>query len=204
MKRFIQIAAVTAVLPLLFACGSSKKVAETPKSPSQEIREYAESAPKGVLRGYGSYNDTEEWFAYKSASAIARSNIAEVVSAKVLSAVEIYKGRYGKESYDTEAVRRNDKDGEKRDETYVKTIADEVLQGSKVVKSAVSKAANGTYDVYLCVEVDSDLVAEYISNNSKIKELISEEEKLTIDFHREEFKKALQEEFDKYKEERGR
>ena len=74
MKRLIHLAAFTAMLSLLFACGSSKKVAqtsqpETPKSSGQIISEYAESAPKGVLRGFGTYEDTEEWFAYKAASA---------------------------------------------------------------------------------------------------------------------------------------
>lgn len=204
MKRFIQIAAVTAVLPLLFACGSSKKVAETPKSPSQEVLDYALNAPKGVLRGYGSYNDTEEWFAYKMAAAAARSEVAATISTQMESAAKAYKGKYGKESYDNESIKRGDKDNEKRDEGGFDQIAGEILQGAKVVKAAVVKESNGTLTVYACVEVDSDLIAQYAANNNKIKDLISEDEKMTIDFHREEFENALKERFEKYYEQRGR
>lgn len=208
MKRLIHLAAFTAMLSLLFACGSSKKVAqtsqpETPKSSGQIISEYAESAPKGVLRGFGTYEDTEEWFAYKAASAIARSDIAASVAVKVTSAIKLYKGKYGVESYNAERTERSDKDSEKRDEGAVKEIAEEILQGARVVKSLVDKNPNGTVTVYCCVEVDSKTLANYLSNNSKIKSLVTEEERMTIDFHRQEFEDSLREEFDKFKQERG-
>ncbi|MGN0190182.1 MAG: hypothetical protein ACI39U_00860 [Candidatus Cryptobacteroides sp.] len=214
MKRLIHFAVLAAILPLLFACGSSKKVSqtvtetskpvETPKSSSQIVRDYAEAAPKGVLRGFGTYEDTEEWFAYKAASAIARSDIAATVAGKVTSAIKLYKGKYGAESYNAEKTERSDKDAEKRDEGEIKEIAEEILQGARVVKSLVDKNPNGTYTVYCCVEVDSETLANYISGNSRIKSLVSEEEKMTIDFHRQEFENSLREEFDKFKQERGR
>ena len=66
------------------------------------------------------------------------------------------------------------------------------------------KQKNGTYTTHVCVEVDSDMIAEQISNNKKLESLLTDDEKMKIEFDREQFKKEMQALFDEYKQARGR
>lgn len=210
MKKLFVLFAVVATAFTMVSCGSQKQVAQTAKGNplGEEVSEipamlYKLDAGKGVLRGYGTYNDSDMGYAYRGANANARADVAEQIAVKLQAAVSLFKQKHAK---GIEDVDRSDnvKDTNESDKFRVDQIADEVVVGAKAVKVNTYKQANGTFTTHICVEVDSDMIAEQISNNKKLESLLTDDEKLKIDFDREQFKKEMQGLFDEYKQERGR
>lgn len=205
MKKIIFTA--TAVLSALFlvsSCGSSKKAAtslgvEEMKSPAQT---YAEEAPKGVQRAWASFNDFDGTVAVRGASALARGELATQISTYVKQAIDIYRSKYLQNVTDSKRDYRQVADGEGKSSDQVQSIASEVVKGSRVVKSNTYVQKDNTRTAYVCVEIDVDLIIEDIKNDQRIEKLISDDDKLKIDFDRERFADEMKALFDEYKEQR--
>lgn len=209
MKKIILFAVFTALACAMVSCGSQKQVVantdsgigeETALIPALQMKL---DARKGELRGYGTYNDSDMGYAYRGANANARADVSEQISAKLKTAIDLFKEKHAKGINDVDRS-DNVKDTNEADRFTVTQIADEVVVGAKAIKVNTYKQKNGTYTTHVCVEVDSDMIAEQIANNKKLESLLTDDEKLKIDFDREQFKKEMKELFDEYKEERNR
>lgn len=209
MKKLFSFFAVASVLLAMVSCGSSKQVVssdddglgkEVGMVPAQM---HKLEAGKGVLRGYGSYNDSDMGYAYRGANANARADVAEQISSYLKTAISLFKEKHAKGIQD---IDRSDsvKDTNEGDKFTTDQIAEEVVTGAKAVMVNNYKQKNGTYTTHVCVEVDSDMIAEQISNNKKLESLLTDDEKMKIEFDREQFKKEMQALFDEYKQARGR
>ena len=58
-------------------------------------------------------------------------------------------------------------------------------------------SSNGAYQVFVCVEANAKTVAKYISENEKVQQLISEEERAHIEYNRDQFRNTIEEELSK-------
>lgn len=209
MKKLFFFAVFTVLACAMVSCGSQKQVAantdsgigeETITVPALQMKL---DARKGELRGYGTYNDSDMGYAYRGANANARADVSEQIASKLQSAIDLVKMKYGKGINDVDRS-DNVKDTNEADKFNVTQIADEVVVGAKAIKVNTYKQKNGTFTTHVCVEVDSDMIAEQIANNKKLESLLTDEEKMKIDFDREQFKKEMKRLFDEYKEERNR
>ena len=77
-------------------------------------------------------------------------------------------------------------------EETVSTVTQELIRGSKVAVSDRYMLNDGTETAYVCVELDPELLLNNMVNNAKLKEAISQNEKLQIDKDREDFKASME------------
>ena len=207
MKKIVRFFAYTALVCTMVSCGLQKKVVLPDESAlGTEVENipammYKLDAGKGVLRGNGSYNDSDMNYAYRGANANARADVADQISAKLKAAVDLYKEKHGKGVND---IDRSDSvsDTAQGDNFTITQIAGEVVVGAKAVKVNTYKQKNGTFTTHICVEVDSDMIAEQIASSKKLQNLLTDDEKLKIDFNEKQFKEEMQKLFDEYKQER--
>ncbi len=209
MKKLLTILAAAAVAAAAVSCGSAKKAQtaaektlgeEIAKSPAQV---YAEEAPDDVQRAWASYNDFDQTVATRGAAALARGELASQVGALVNAGIDIYRGKHGQNVSDGSSSAEV-KEGSTKAEDEGGLVSEELIQGSKIVKTNIYKQKDGTYTAYVCVEVNIDMVIESAKNNQKLQSVISEGTKATIDENREDFKESLEEAYERYRKMKGR
>ena len=207
MKKLLTFCAFLSAALLVASCGASKKNAtvntlgvEEMKSPAQV---YAEEAPDNVQRAWASYNDFDPTVANRGAAALARAELASQIGIIVQNAIDIYRGKFTQNVSDgSKAKQVTDGGGEAGDE--VKAASEELVQGSKIVKSNTYLQKDGTRTAYVCVEVNIDMIMENVKNNQKLMHLISEQEKEMIEQEKQEFEEDMREAFSNYRKMRGR
>ena len=190
------------------SCGSSKKVVKEEqdapfgkKIVASECLLYAMDAPKGVLRAFGEGVDTEYGYAYRFAAAQARDEIARILKTQLESGISLYRKTYsvGNTTRDESKVNK-DKMGENED--LITSICSSSVSGAKVVKSdQYYNEKNGEYTIHVCVEMDTEVVLNNLDYD-KIEQLISDEQRLEIDFNKDQFKKQLKADIEAYKNKR--
>lgn len=131
---------------------------------------------------------------------MARGELATQISTYVKQAIDIYRSKYLQNVTDSKRDYRQVADGEGKSSDQVQSIASEVVKGSRVVKSNTYVQKDNTRTAYVCVEIDVDLIIEDIKNDQRIEKLISDDDKLKIDFDRERFADEMKALFDEYKE----
>ena len=190
------------------SCGSIQKFVEQggsspfgDKFEASESRLYAESAPAGVLRGFGEGIDTEYGYAYRFATAQAVDNMARTLKTQLESGISAYRKKFGVESISTEEGKvAKDKIGDNED--LITAICSSSVSGAKVVKSEqYYNKKNGEFTVHICMEMDTEIVVNNLDYD-KIEQLISEDQKLEIEFNKDQFKKQLKADIEAYKNKR--
>ena len=202
MKK-VYFMAVLLVGSLLVSCGVSKNSATSASAVkgrvAQELSEaqlYAMSAPKGVLRAYGEYTLDEEGFAMRYATAQARANLAEIISAKVTTGIEMYRNSYKKTAITADET-KTVKDADGSDQQLIRQVSEESISGAAPVKVSTYVLPNGTYQVYVCVEADAAAIATYVAHNATVQQLVSDEDRMKIDYNRDQFREGLLAELNK-------
>jgi hypothetical protein len=196
----------------MVSCGTQKKSVSTVQKNDDGLGVETGMVPalicklegkKGTLRGYGSYNDSDMGYAYRGANANARADVAEQMSAMLKSSIDLFKQKHAKSVEDVE-MSDMAKDASGTDKFIVTQIADEIVVGAKAIEVNNYRQKNGTYTTHVCVEVDLDMIVELISDNKKVESLITEDEKMKIEFDRAQFKEEMKTLFEEYSQNRAR
>lgn len=170
------------------------------KIEASESLMYALDAPKGVLRAFGEGVDTEYGYALRYAMAQARDEMARILKTQVESGISLYRKTYAVGNTTREESKVNkDKMGENED--LITSICTSSVSGAKAVKTDSYIKENGEYTVHVCVEMDTDAVINNLDYD-KIEQLISDEQRLEIDFNKDQFKKQLKADIEAYKNKR--
>lgn len=157
-----------------------------------EAETYAYSAPKGILRAVGEATGAEQGWTTREATAMARASLAEQISSKVISGIEMYRNSYNKSSITEDEVARV-KDVEGGEQQSIMQVCEQSVSGTVPVKISTFMLPNGTYQVFVCVESDVESVSQYVTDNQTVKQLISDDERVRIEFNRDQFKKRIDE-----------
>lgn len=206
MQKFLTVcAAALMTLAVAVSCGSAKKAqqreienslgVEKAISPAQM---YAESAPSGVQRAWASYNDIDPTIAMRGAAALARAELAAQIGVAVEDGIRLYRGKNSQYAAD-EQKSAQVSEGGGEDDNQIKTATDEIVEGSRIVKTNIYEQKNGTNDAYVCVEIDVDLILQRINNNTQIMDLISEQDKELTEQDRKDFENEMRDLFERYR-----
>lgn len=155
-----------------------------------DAEEYALKKPGTRASGKGI--SSREAAAMSRARAEARGAFAEAISAAVVSAAKVVGfdiTQYaGDENEGHEAT-----DGGEKQQNMIKSVAQEVIAGSPVVKtSKFYEKKTRRYTVFVCLEYNgevSQLAKEVVQS---VKQKISDEDRLKIDFINEKFEQEIE------------
>ncbi len=195
MKKFNLVLVAMLAGLMLTSCFGGKSLRNPNGRVAIELSEaelYANEAPKGVLRAAGEATGAEQGWATREATAMARANLAEQISAKVISGVEMYRNSYTKAAIAKDAVSMV-RDSEGGEQQSILQVCEQSISGARPVKISTFMLPNGAYQVFVCVEADVETVSQYISDNEEVKQLISDSEREKIEYNRDQFKKRLDE-----------
>lgn len=196
MKKFNLVSVIVLTGMMLVSCSFGGKSIKNPNGriavELSEAEVYANEAPKGVLRAAGEATGAEQGWATREATAMARANLAEQISTKIISGVEMYRNSYTKAAIAKDAVSmvRDSEGGERQS---ILQVCEQMISGARPVKISTFMLPNGAYQVFVCVEADVETVSQYISDSEEVKQLISDGEREKIEYNRDQFKKRLDE-----------
>ncbi|MBR5829899.1 MAG: LPP20 family lipoprotein [Tidjanibacter sp.] len=195
MKKFYMVLVVAMTGMMLTSCSfGGKMFSPDPRVEVKlsEAQEYANSAPKGVLRAVGEATGVEQGWTAREATAMARANLAEQISAKVISGVEMYRNSYTKTAITKDEV-KTVKDSEGGDQQSILQVCEQSVSGARPVKTSTYMLPNGTYQIFVCVEADVESVAQYVTENDTVQQLISDDERVKIEYNRDQFRQRINE-----------
>lgn len=200
MKKLNLILGVVLAGMVLTSCTSSHSAPKGAK-PSvagrtaielSEAEMYAYDAPKGVLRAAGEATGAEQGWTTREATAMARANLAEQISSKIVSGIEMYRNSYSKTAITKEEV-KTAKDTEGGDQQSILQVCEQSIAGARPVKISSFVLPNGTFQIFVCVEADADAVSKYVSENQEIEQLISDDDRVKIEYNRDQFRQRISE-----------
>jgi hypothetical protein len=199
MKKITFISlAVLAISFLVSSCGAPAQIGNNNnkrvKLELNEVQEWANNAPTGVLRAAGAYTDHEIGYANMNSAVMARAELSNQISVKITTAVELYRGKYDVSSASAEGVKRA-KDAEGKDENYIKQLSQNLVQGAKVRKTEQYQLANGEIEAWSGVEIEIETIIAQIEKQAKVEQLINDEQRVKIEYNRDQFKASLEEAF---------
>jgi hypothetical protein len=178
MKK-VFILAATAVFAgvMMTGCGSSKQVVDTDRGKKQakeECQQLALEKTKG-WRDFGNGVSPKESFAISLATLDARSRLAAQIQTQVEGLINGFNEQHAADVIDLVG-----KEGQMQ-----KGYFDELLAGSKVICQNTYTKKDGTYNVYVCVEMSE-------ASSAAIYKKLSDDKKLSIDFSEQQFKQELE------------
>lgn len=197
---------LTSILALMLVgtmvgCGGSKTSGVSAKGRKavamSEAQIYAEQKP--TLRAWGTFNSPYERQASRGAAAYARAEGASNLKARIKAVFSDNPNLYNKiASSATETKAMTDGDNVTKD--GIDQITDEILKGYAVVKTNMFQEENGTYTAYVCVEYSGDLAKLAQETANRVKQQISDDERLKMDFNYMKFKEDMEKEMKAYEE----
>ena len=209
-KNMFVAAAMVAVAFGFTACSSSQAVSSTAKSARETAMmsvpsiELADAKP--ATRDYGEGTDLlEESWAKQSAEEAARAAFQRKIETWVSSASESSMTMYQKASSNgAESSKVADQAGKRS--ALNKALAEGIVRNTAVIKTDRYRTADGGYHVYVCIEYMGeigDMVRELSDSMEKlVEQQVSDDERLQIQFEKEQFEKSLQDDFERFREEK--
>lgn len=187
IRSFLMIALMALIFaPTMQSCKSSKKAA----APEGEtaITMYC-SGPEyfsddEYFRANNSGESTSQSMAKKKAISNARLDLASAIETKVKAVIDNYFSSY---------TSGQDIDDKERYEGLSREVINQELNGIRTICEQFTKTQNGNYKCYVAIELAGDEILNGMKNR------ISDDEKLKIDFQYEKFKKEFQKEMEDYK-----
>ena len=161
------------------------------KKAKSEAQLYAEDPNATTIRAWAQYNGFAEDDLEGVAANLARQELSNTIAALVTGAIEDYAERHRIQSQGADGTDKRMVLSQSTEET-VSTVTQELIRGSKVAVSDRYMLNDGTETAYVCVELDPELLLNNMVNNAKLKEAISQNEKLQIDKDREDFKASME------------
>lgn len=211
MRKNMFIAATIVAAAIGFtACSSSKAVSETGKALNREEVEVKMTKSeelafdKPAIRDFGDGTNFNLSFAKTFAEGQARAAFQRKVEALVQTASEEALTAYQQASTNgAESSIVSDQDI--KSGAFAKQLAEGVLKNTAVIHADKFKKADGQYHVYVCIEYRGD-VNDMVENmvaaaQKRIPQQVSDEDRVKIQFEIEQFKKKLEEDFNRLREE---
>ncbi|MDR1985260.1 MAG: hypothetical protein LBQ28_10650 [Prevotellaceae bacterium] len=191
-KNYLRFALVAIVASLLFtACGSSKK-AKTPEQKSamnrgvimekEECEQLALKEVKGWRESGNGVSDKES-FARNIAELNAKARLARQLQEQINTLIRSFN-----EQHEAGGVREQSGKSTEIEEGY----ADQLLSNVKPICSNTYVKEDGSYNVYVCVEMGEESL-------SRIHKKLSDDKKLSIDFAEDQFKKQMEKAKEEYR-----
>jgi len=175
------------VAPSMQSCKSSKKVSK--ESGEVAITTYC-SGPEyfsddEFFRANNSGESTNQSMAKKKAMSNARLDLAASIQTQVKAVIDNYFSSY------TSGGEIDDKE---RYEGLSREVVNQELNGIRTKCEQLVKLENGNYKYYIAIELAGDEIL------NGMKDRISSDEKLKIDFQYEKFKEEFQKEMEQFKD----
>lgn len=195
------------------ACSSSKAVNKTTKALHQKEVEVQMTKSeelafeKPATRDFGDGTNFNLSFAKTFAEGQARAAFQRKVEALVQTASEEALTAY--QQANTNGVESSIvSDQDIKSGAFAKQLAEGVLKNTAVIHTDKFKKADGQYHVYVCIEYRGD-VNDMVENmvaaaQKRIPQQVSDEDRIKIQFEIEQFKKKLEEDFNRLREEQNR
>lgn len=173
--------------PSMQSCKSSKSVVK--ESGEVAIATYC-SGPEyfsdnEYFRANNSGESTSQSMAKKKAMSNARLDLAAAIETRVKAVIDNYFSSY---------TSGPDIDDKERYEGLSREVINQELNGIRTKCEQFTKLANGNYKCYVAIELAGDEILNGMKNR------ISDDEKLKIDFQYEKFKEEFQKEMDQFKD----
>lgn len=188
---------------MLGSCGSSKQTLNTGIASSEkkiDLDECIIMADGNPNRAWGEATNGRISDAKAYAEGQARAAIARKISTAITNATNENNVAWQQSSYSgSEGATVRDEGGKQEGKTaqIVKMVLDNVV----VMKSSVYQKPNGLYHVYVCVEQQDSpsKMANKIAN--KVKQQVSDDDRLKMQFQFEKFEESIEKELQKMKDE---
>jgi len=184
---FLFALAAIVILPALQSCKSSKK-AVAPPSGETALTMYCSGPEYFSDAQYFRANNTGESpnqsMAKKKAMSNARLDLAQAIETTVKAVIDNYFSSY------TSNANIEDKE---RFEGLSREVVNQKLNGIRTVCEQFTRTSNGNYKCYVAIELAGDEIANGMKNR------ISEDDKLRIDFQYEKFKEEFNKEMEQFK-----
>lgn len=172
---------------------------EIAKSPAQQ---YAEAADATTMRAWASYNGFADDQLEQIAAGIARGELSNMLAVFIQNSLENFVDRSVKQGQTGDgAAKARIKDD--KVQTKLKAASEELIKGSKMVRSNRYGQADGTHTAYVCVEIEPKMIAEKIKNDAALINAISDDERLKIAFKSKMFDEEMQSSFERFREEQA-
>lgn len=198
---------VIATSLFLFGCRSSKVISpsattsgsslgvEIQKSPAQL---YAEDKSATTLRAWGFYNGFADDNLESVAAANARAELSNQIAVLSSQALTNFTDRCDKQGMaGGEMAKKKIKDTKVTDE--IKSVSENLISGSKIAVSNRYGQSDGTQTVYVCVEIDPNVIANKIKNDAAIINAITDDEQMKIAFKEQMFNESMKESFEQFR-----
>jgi hypothetical protein len=214
MRKNMFIAATIVAAAIGFtACSSSKAVSETGKALNREEVEVKMTKSeelafeKPAIRSFGDGTNFNLSFAMTFAENQARAAFQRKVEALVQTASE--EALTGYQQASTNGVESSIvSDQDIKSGAFAKQLAEGVLKNTAVIHADKFKKTDGQYHVYVCIEYRgevNDMVENMVAAAKKrIPQQVSDEDRIKIQFEIEQFKKKLEEDFNRLRDEQNR
>lgn len=196
--RILTIALLLLVAGVSFvSCKGTRNIPDGRLLTVSEAQSLAEKNPG--RRAWGSYNSPVQRQAVQGASAYARAEAAAFLKARIKSVLKDHPEMYEQiatSTTDTKSVT----DANVVGKSGVDQIIDEIVRGYATIKTNVYVQDNGSYTAYACVEYIGTLpeLAKDVSNS--MRQLISNDDKLLMDFNFQKFQEDMEKELKDYEE----
>ena len=174
------------------------------KKAKSEAQLYAEDPNATTLRSWAQYNGFPEDNLEQRAAVLARQELSNTIATLVTGSIENYGDTYraSEISSNSEGIsKRQTLSSGSKDK--VSAVTQELLRGSRIAKSERYIQPDGTETAYVCVELALETLINNLQSNKELHQVISENEKLYIDWRSEQFSQSMQDEFETLKEAKG-
>lgn len=177
------------VAPVMQSCKSSKKAAapegETAITMYCSGPEYFSDGE--YFRANNSGESTSQSMAKKKAMSNARLDLAAAIETQVKAVIDNYFSSY---------TSGQDIEDKERYEGLSREVINQELSGIRTICEQFTKTQSGNYKCYVAIELAGDEILNGMKNR------ISDDEKLKIDFQYEKFKEEFEKEMEDFKEDR--
>lgn len=184
-KRFYQFATIV-MMGAMFACSAPKQVAQVQQPDEVDFDvpctgpnfrtngEYFRASADGLSMNM----DIAKKMAYTN----ARAELATAIQAKVERVTDNYSSSHNF---------NGNEEAKKRFQDLPRIVVKQVVSGTRIICEKMKKTKEGKFHCYVAMELAGDEIA------NSMKDRISGDDKLKIDFEYEKFKKELKEEMSK-------
>lgn len=185
---------------VLSSCGGSKGVAmqdTTPKKVKLALDECQELAmQKPEQRAWGEGINFSLSSASNAAELQARAKFARAIAAKIIAAEQSSGLTYRQNSTNMKTSESVRDEGAKSNEDIM-SIAEETIKNTVIIKTSQYMMQDGSYQVFVCLEYKEGVakMAEEITN--KVKQRVSDEDRMKMEFEFSKFRERMQEELKK-------
>jgi hypothetical protein len=193
-KNYLKIAiAATLASMMITACGGSKQVATTPQQKAaanrgvkQEKEECEEKAMESPKRASGSGLSQSERLAKNSAALDARANLLSAIQSVVTGMIKNFDQEHQAGAGQNKASDFVNQSGQEQ-----KALIDGVIS-SRVICSNTYIQEDGSYKVFVCVEMSDESIGNLYKK-------LSQDKKIAIQFEEERFRKEMEKELEDFR-----